>query len=129
MIRRPPRSTLFPYTTLFRSLADERHGLREVRVGELRHGDQQMVREAAAFGLGKGSRLAARSAFLCRGAAARGAVLAAHIPSMGMVPATLKERLTGCRWRRARRRTAIRRQSATRDIERPAGPGTGRRDC
>src|SRR2546429_5203564 len=23
MIRRPPRSTLFPYTTLFRSLADE----------------------------------------------------------------------------------------------------------
>src|SRR2546422_3917243 len=35
MIRRPPRSTLFPYTTLFRSplaiadaLDDERHGLR-----------------------------------------------------------------------------------------------------
>src|SRR5256885_7202358 len=29
MIRRPPRSTLFPYTTLFRSLVDEvgrRHG-------------------------------------------------------------------------------------------------------
>src|SRR3712207_8565125 len=25
MIRRPPRSTLFPYTTLFRSLADNRH--------------------------------------------------------------------------------------------------------
>src|ERR1041385_9459705 len=24
MIRRPPRSTLFPYTTLFRSLVDER---------------------------------------------------------------------------------------------------------
>src|SRR5260370_34534333 len=24
MIRRPPRSTLFPYTTLFRSLADDR---------------------------------------------------------------------------------------------------------
>ena len=23
MIRRPPRSTLFPYTTLFRSIADE----------------------------------------------------------------------------------------------------------
>src|SRR2546427_9615542 len=28
MIRRPPRSTLFPYTTLFRSLVDE---LRQVR--------------------------------------------------------------------------------------------------
>src|SRR2546430_6271481 len=26
MIRRPPRSTLFPYTTLFRSQADERGG-------------------------------------------------------------------------------------------------------
>src|SRR2546427_8334160 len=26
MIRRPPRSTLFPYTTLFRSLLDEQHG-------------------------------------------------------------------------------------------------------
>src|SRR3712207_7736817 len=25
MIRRPPRSTLFPYTTLFRSLADVQH--------------------------------------------------------------------------------------------------------
>src|SRR3712207_7377345 len=27
MIRRPPRSTLFPYTTLFRSLLEQRHGL------------------------------------------------------------------------------------------------------
>src|SRR3712207_7099372 len=26
MIRRPPRSTLFPYTTLFRSVADRRRG-------------------------------------------------------------------------------------------------------
>src|SRR5216684_8588832 len=26
MIRRPPRSTLFPYTTLFRSLRRRRHG-------------------------------------------------------------------------------------------------------
>src|SRR2546421_6302035 len=31
MIRRPPRSTLFPYTTLFRSIL--RHALRERRVG------------------------------------------------------------------------------------------------
>src|SRR5258708_16389950 len=28
MIRRPPRSTLFPYTTLFRSLLDREHGAR-----------------------------------------------------------------------------------------------------
>src|SRR2546425_3609447 len=26
MIRRPPRSTLFPYTTLFRSVLDDEHG-------------------------------------------------------------------------------------------------------
>src|SRR3989449_9787867 len=35
MIRRPPRSTLFPYTTLFRSLARQRihgRGHREVRL-------------------------------------------------------------------------------------------------
>src|SRR5688500_8095318 len=30
MIRRPPRSTLFPYTTLFRSLQDERVGGQDV---------------------------------------------------------------------------------------------------
>src|SRR2546425_5138813 len=29
MIRRPPRSTLFPYTTLFRSLADDLRKLRQ----------------------------------------------------------------------------------------------------
>src|SRR5476651_1801943 len=31
MIRRPPRSTLFPYTTLFRSRAGSRTGLRSSR--------------------------------------------------------------------------------------------------
>src|SRR2546422_3841189 len=31
MIRRPPRSTLFPYTTLFRSIEDGPHGLSLVR--------------------------------------------------------------------------------------------------
>src|SRR5260221_13172389 len=35
MIRRPPRSTLFPYTTLFRSLAGGRVGLRQVDGGAL----------------------------------------------------------------------------------------------
>src|SRR2546429_6694165 len=35
MIRRPPRSTLFPYTTLFRSLAGEERGVMEREV--LRH--------------------------------------------------------------------------------------------
>src|SRR5688572_32739857 len=36
MIRRPPRSTLFPYTTLFRSLADGKE--RGVRAAEFRTG-------------------------------------------------------------------------------------------
>src|SRR5256885_9939233 len=30
MIRRPPRSTLFPYTTLFRSLTKEHSGIHEL---------------------------------------------------------------------------------------------------
>src|SRR2546422_2899964 len=34
MIRRPPRSTLFPYTTLFRSLTDRR---RRARTASVRH--------------------------------------------------------------------------------------------
>src|SRR5256885_6737558 len=40
MIRRPPRSTLFPYTTLFRSVGRE-HGidhLQPVRKAQLHHG-------------------------------------------------------------------------------------------
>src|SRR3989442_3190972 len=36
MIRRPPRSTLFPYTTLFRSEGDFRHG----RFGRVRCMDE-----------------------------------------------------------------------------------------
>src|SRR5882762_11754192 len=46
IIRRPPRSTLFPYTTLFRSLA----GQLEVRAGDLRRqagtADQRLLRPA-----------------------------------------------------------------------------------
>src|SRR2546422_6400046 len=34
MIRRPPRSTLFPYTTLFRSSACQVRGLRRTRLAE-----------------------------------------------------------------------------------------------
>src|SRR3712207_7770322 len=39
MIRRPPRSTLFPYTTLFRSVDDDRLDQDEDRHG----GDEQHV--------------------------------------------------------------------------------------
>src|SRR2546430_9491169 len=34
MIRRPPRSTLFPYTTLFRSLLHGAHREEELQVGQ-----------------------------------------------------------------------------------------------
>src|SRR2546422_5934140 len=37
MIRRPPRSTLFPYTTLFRSVPLERHRCRQHDVGVAGH--------------------------------------------------------------------------------------------
>src|SRR3712207_7415438 len=39
MIRRPPRSTLFPYTTLFRSRRDERAALGSAVAIEHRHAD------------------------------------------------------------------------------------------
>src|SRR2546422_7307589 len=37
MIRRPPRSTLFPYTTLFRSHEVARHGLHERVMEGIQH--------------------------------------------------------------------------------------------
>src|SRR3712207_7342918 len=46
MIRRPPRSTLFPYTTLFRS-TDAVVGRAPVEVGYLRAGDHRLGRGAA----------------------------------------------------------------------------------
>src|SRR3712207_7447200 len=42
MIRRPPRSTLFPYTTLFRSAAFSR--LRDLLAGQSRRVDQEVGR-------------------------------------------------------------------------------------
>src|SRR5256885_13167065 len=45
MIRRPPRSTLFPYTTLFRSLHDLLPGgdaAREAHLVDARVGDQRL---------------------------------------------------------------------------------------
>src|SRR2546425_3160677 len=47
MIRRPPRSTLFPYTTLFRSLDAQRDQVAPLGLGELgRHGrDERVARD------------------------------------------------------------------------------------
>src|SRR5256885_6623310 len=39
MIRRPPRSTLFPYTTLFRSAHERDASLERVRAGHVRGGE------------------------------------------------------------------------------------------
>src|SRR5258708_24871597 len=45
MIRRPPRSTLFPYTTLFRSdLETLRRGVRHPRRGRPRHREAHVSR-------------------------------------------------------------------------------------
>src|SRR2546422_7887645 len=43
MIRRPPRSTLFPYTTLFRSLIGRKPLLGEQQLGERRDARQRVV--------------------------------------------------------------------------------------
>src|SRR3712207_7199346 len=51
MIRRPPRSTLFPYTTLFRSFANA--GGREVEVGVAGREKRHECLAAAAANIGK----------------------------------------------------------------------------
>src|SRR3712207_7570590 len=55
MIRRPPRSTLFPYTTLFRSGVDEPPEQLAGAGGVLFHLSQQLVVEPARLGGGPGS--------------------------------------------------------------------------
>src|SRR3989441_4236752 len=52
MIRRPPRSTLFPYTTLFRSPDDRvRHGQPEPRALAFRLRRKEWLEDALADGL------------------------------------------------------------------------------
>src|SRR2546427_5924948 len=53
MIRRPPRSTLFPYTTLFRSLLDASNGA--IALGANTH--ELVVRWLSALPLGRRPRL------------------------------------------------------------------------
>src|SRR3712207_7316532 len=45
MIRRPPRSTLFPYTTLFRSLALVERARDDARAEDEREREEQVQRE------------------------------------------------------------------------------------
>src|SRR2546426_8221373 len=46
MIRRPPRSTLFPYTTLFRSLLAAYSGLRAGELAALRRKHVDLLRQS-----------------------------------------------------------------------------------
>src|SRR3712207_7235463 len=47
MIRRPPRSTLFPYTTLFRSLLRDLRAATDLAVAHRRHGYDTLQSEGA----------------------------------------------------------------------------------
>src|SRR5260221_7589674 len=55
MIRRPPRSTLFPYTTLFRSelyvISPEAHGLQAINTWTHEVGDYVLLGSAPTHGL------------------------------------------------------------------------------
>src|SRR2546422_7046509 len=68
MIRRPPRSTLFPYTTLFRSLQQQRsrehrrHGIRDAFARERWRGAVYRLEQAGATGVKIGARREAESA-------------------------------------------------------------------
>src|SRR2546425_8833274 len=53
MIRRPPRSTLFPYTTLFRSLAAIGGENQVVRFGHQHPGDSGQTRDRAKVRAGR----------------------------------------------------------------------------
>src|SRR3712207_8148765 len=57
MIRRPPRSTLFPYTTLFRSEGARLEDIRAAGRSRLRNGEFCLVRpRLGAYARGMGSR-------------------------------------------------------------------------
>src|SRR3989442_11562965 len=74
MIRRPPRSTLFPYTTLFRSIALLRIGADHLPVAELGRGPlrvgQPVIAVGNPYGLNRSeehtSELQSRPHLVCR---------------------------------------------------------------
>src|SRR3712207_7201497 len=70
MIRRPPRSTLFPYTTLFRSLSDT---IFLVKVGGHcpHHAGRRSMHVGRRGGRGRGGRVGSWSG-RCRGGASTG---------------------------------------------------------
>src|SRR5579872_1723319 len=93
MIRRPPRSTLFPYTTLFRGLAPRRLEL-AIELGDARRGGvepgldigrpgQELLRLGEEVGDdARRRRIAAERAELVRGAGEVGAI--ARVVELGL---------------------------------------------
>src|SRR3712207_7173409 len=71
MIRRPPRSTLFPYTTLFRSGADDRGRARPGRPDDAAHARRLDALDGAVHAR-RGAGIAAAGPGLDRGAALTG---------------------------------------------------------
>src|SRR5256886_11539982 len=69
MIRRPPRSTLFPYTTLFRSRADPEAGLLDL-VQRMRGAGDHFDYDVASYTVGRSeehtSELQSQSNLVCR---------------------------------------------------------------
>src|SRR5258708_28821022 len=66
MIRRPPRSTLFPYTTLFRSQRDELGRTIVARRPALEEGADALVRSAVARSEEHTSELQSPDHLVCR---------------------------------------------------------------
>src|SRR3989442_10924967 len=60
MIRRPPRSTLFPYTTLFRSKFDSGYGLRVAAAFVARVAEAELVHHRGTEHMGIGHHQLAR---------------------------------------------------------------------
>src|SRR3989454_12063508 len=85
MIRRPPRSTLFPYTTLFRSLAPEVRDLLRAEIAAARGREVSFVACLDANGLIVDARVVARgtvdAVLALPGIAVRGELLLHNHPS------------------------------------------------
>src|SRR3712207_9313694 len=79
MIRRPPRSTLFPYTTLFRSGREQRRQLRTDRDAGGAGEGGGVEQEPRLFGVGGGQRVGQNQAALRVGVGDLDRRAAAHL--------------------------------------------------
>src|SRR3712207_7195485 len=63
MIRRPPRSTLFPYTTLFRSMVTVSSNAAAAMLLERLGGEEQVTRNARGWGLSEQTEITKERAY------------------------------------------------------------------